>query len=42
MIFYVKDIINRRPLISALEELGAKNVPFNFEDSGIQTWMVKE
>lgn len=42
MIFYVKDITNRRPLINALEELGAKNVPFGFDDNGIQTWMVKE
>ena len=42
MIFYVKDIANRRPLIAALETLGAHHVPFGFEDQGIQTWIVKE
>ena len=41
MIFYVKDIANRRPLIAAFENLGAHHVPFGFEDQGIQTWIVK-
>jgi D-glycero-alpha-D-manno-heptose-7-phosphate kinase len=42
MLFYVKDIVNRKPLISALVSLGASHVPFGFEDDGIQTWAVKE
>jgi len=42
MIFYVKNIENRRPLIAALEEAGARHVPFGFEDNGVQTWITKE
>jgi D-glycero-alpha-D-manno-heptose-7-phosphate kinase len=42
MLFYVDDVVNRRPLISALEALGAKHVPFNFDDFGLQTWVAKD
>ena len=42
MIFYVEDIVHRRPLISALEAMGASHVPFGFEPTGMQTWMIKD
>jgi D-glycero-alpha-D-manno-heptose-7-phosphate kinase len=42
MIFYVDDIVKRRPLLRALEALGAKHVPYSFDDMGLQTWLVKD
>ena len=42
MIFYVDDIVKRRPLLRALEALGAKHVPYSFDEMGLQTWLVKD
>jgi D-glycero-alpha-D-manno-heptose-7-phosphate kinase len=41
MLFYVP-IVKRRAVIQALGELGAQVVPFNFEDQGLQTWVVND
>ncbi|MHA1820031.1 MAG: GHMP family kinase ATP-binding protein [Promethearchaeota archaeon] len=39
MLFWV-DIENRTQMISALEKIGCKYVPFMFDDNGLQVWWI--